>query len=595
MSKIIQDSSRNAAALLLARAVQQLFEGAKLGIPALTEQGFYYDFDVPGGLSEDDLEAIAKEMERLAAEGEAANKAANKGANKEAEAPYELKSLSLAEALRLFDERGEKWKVEWLQSQPASEPVQVWEQAGFIDVCHFGPLPEDLPEDLVFKRPAFKLLNVSGAYWEGDSSKPMLQRIYGAAFASSKELRQFLAAQEEAQKRDHRKLGKQLELFMFADEAPGMPFYLPKGTVMRNELESLSREFLQKYGYEEVRTPFIMNRQMWEQSGHWEHYRDNMYFSEIDQHQYAVKPMNCPGHMLLYKNKRRSYKELPVRFAEFGQVHRYEYSGALNGLFRVRTFCQDDAHLFVTPDQVEREIRHTLQMVQELYGIFGFEYSLELSTRPDDSMGSDEQWALAERALANVLEASGLPYSLNPGDGAFYGPKIDFHIKDALNRSHQCGTIQLDFQMPEKFGLSYYDERNEKQTPIVIHRAVYGSIDRFLGILIEHYGGAFPAWLAPVQAVIVPVSEEAHAGYAEDVRRKLQEAGIRAEVDARSEKLGYRIREAQMQKVPYTIVIGDAEQQSGSIQVRAFGAQQQEAYEPEAFILALKEKIRARH
>ncbi|GGA42294.1 threonine--tRNA ligase [Paenibacillus physcomitrellae] len=582
MIHLVQDASRNYAALLLARVVQQKFPEAKLGLFALTDQGFYYDFDLPSPLPEEDLKMIEREMENLAAEKE----------------PYICRRIPKEEAVPIFEAREESWKVDWLIALPDSEGVLVYEQAGFVDVIdirHAGDLadPGNLAHLAAPKPLAFKLLNVAGAYWQGDSRNPMLQRVYGVAFESGKELRRYLAAQEEAQKRDHRRLGKQLELFMFAEEAPGMPFYLPKGTVMRQELENLSRGFLQTYEYEEVRTPFIMNRQMWEQSGHWEHYRDNMYFSEIDQHQYAVKPMNCPGHMLLYKNKRRSYKELPVRYAEFGQVHRYEYSGALNGLFRVRSFCQDDAHLFVTPDQMEWEIKRTLQLVQEIYGIFGFEYSLELSTRPADSMGSDEQWEQAEQALAHVLEESGLGYSLNPGDGAFYGPKIDFHIKDALNRSHQCGTIQLDFQMPEKFGLNYYDERNEKQTPIVIHRAVYGSIDRFLGILIEHYGGVFPAWLAPVQVVIIPVAES-HANYGEEIHQQLLAAGIRADIDSRSEKLGYRIREAQLQKIPFTLVVGDAEQESGRIQVRTFGEAEQKSLETEAFIASLRKRIEER-
>ncbi|ANS76229.1 threonine--tRNA ligase [Paenibacillus yonginensis] len=576
MSHFVQDPAspvRSYAALLLARAVQQAFAGGKLGLFALTNQGFYYDFDLPSPLGEEDLKIIEQHMDALAAE----------------KAPFGYRDISKEEALLIFEAREERWKVEWLKSLPASEPVLLFEQSGFVDVLDIR-YSAVLAEWSASQKPVFKLLNVSGAYWEGDSSKPVLQRIYGVAFEHGKELRRFLSLQEEAQKRDHRKLGKQLELFMFADEAPGMPFYLPKGTQMRNELENLSRRYLKKYGYEEVRTPFIMNRQMWEQSGHWEHYRENMYFSEIDHHQYAVKPMNCPGHMLLYKNKRRSYRDLPVRYAEYGQVHRYEYSGALNGLFRVRTFCQDDAHLFVTPEQVEQEIKRTLQMIQEIYGIFGFEYSLELSTRPADSMGSDEQWELAEQALATVLDELELDYSLNPGDGAFYGPKIDFHIKDALDRSHQCGTIQLDFQMPEKFGLSYYDERNERQTPIVIHRAVYGSIDRFLGILIEHYGGVFPAWLAPVQVAVLPVAET-HAAYGEEICQKLRSAGIRVELDERNEKLGYRIREAQLQKVPYMLIVGDAEREAGLIQVRAFGEQRQESMDLDVFMASLQQRM----
>lgn len=561
------------ASLLLAQAVQRQYAGARLGLAVVTEQGFYYDVDVPGRLSDADLAGIEEEMRRIAAEN----------------ASSTIELLPLEEALLLFESRNEPWKAEWIR-EAAGDKIAVMRSASFLDVVPIEWAASSASHEM----PAFKLLNTAGAYWRGDSSRPMLQRIYGAAFASAEELAAFVAGHEEALKRDHRKLGQQLELFMFAEEAPGMPFFLPKGTIVRQELEQLARDYLVKYACEEVRTPIIMNRRMWEQSGHWDHYRDNMYFSELDNHQFAVKPMNCPGHMLIFKHRRRSYRELPLRLAEFGQVHRHEFSGALNGLFRVRTFCQDDAHLFVTPEQIEAEIKQVIAMIREIYAIFGFEYRLELSTRPDDSMGSDEQWEAAEKALARVLEDAGLPYSINEGDGAFYGPKIDFHIRDALNRSHQCGTVQLDFQMPEKFELSYVDERSEKQTPIVIHRAVYGSIDRFLGILLEHYAGALPIWLAPVQAIILPVSE-AHVSYAAEQCRKLMESGIRAEVDERNEKLGYRIREAQMQKIPYTLVVGDAEQASGALQVRRYGHKEQEVYDLTSFIGVMQERIRLRN
>lgn len=578
---------RRYAAMLMARAIQHKIQGVRLGMFADTSQGFYYDFDAASPISEEDVAEIEQDMKQLAAKDEPAN----------------CRHCSRGEAIKLFEVKGEHWKVEWLKEGAMEELVVIFEQGGYMDILpggcaadsgeHNEELDQSAVRDLLRSKPFFKLLNVSGAYWQGDSQKPMLQRIYGVAFASKRELDEYLKWQEEAQKRDHRKLGKQLQLFMFADEAPGMPFYLPKGTVLRNELESLSREYLLKYGYEEVRTPFMMDRHMWEQSGHWDHYRDNMYFSELDHHHFAVKPMNCPGHMLMFRNSLHSYKDLPIRYAEFGQVHRHEFSGALNGLFRVRTFCQDDAHIFVAPEQIEAEIMHTIDLIKEIYEIFGFEYSLELSTRPLDSMGSDEQWEAAEAALLKVLEASGLKYNLNPEDGAFYGPKIDFHIKDALNRSHQCGTIQLDFQMPEKFGLSYVDEQNIKQTPVVIHRAIYGSIDRFLGILIEHYAGAFPIWLAPVHAIVIPVAE-AHAAYANEMRERLIDAGIRADVDSRDEKLGYRIREAQMQKIPYMLIVGDAEIAAGNVQVRAYGQKEQEQYEPYAFISMMKGKINER-
>ncbi|CAM4414296.1 threonine--tRNA ligase [Paenibacillus tarimensis] len=558
------EQMRLLAAVRLAQAVKRRHTGARLGIAAATSNGFYYDLEVPQSLTEQDLAGIQEDMKRLAS----------------SRSSLSWRRVAREEAVRLLEASGEHLKAEWVKGLDQDYPLSLIEEGGFMDVL-------SLPLDAVqLELPAYKLLSVSGAYWLGDSSRPVLQRIYGAAFSCSSELEDYLAAYEEAQKRDHRKLGKQLQLFMFADEAPGMPFYLPKGTVIRNELEALSRGFLQKYGYEEVRTPIMMDRQMWEQSGHWDHYHENMYFCELDHHQFAVKPMNCPGHMLMFKNRLHSYKELPIRFAEFGQVHRHEFSGALNGLLRVRTFCQDDAHIFVRPDQIAQEIGGAIELIKEMYGIFGFEYSLELSTRPESSMGSDEQWEAAEAALSEVLGHSGLPYSLNPGDGAFYGPKIDFHIKDALNRSHQCATIQLDFQMPEKFGLSYVDERNERQTPIVIHRAVYGSIDRFLGILIEHYAGAFPAWLAPVQVVVIPVADR-HAAYGAEVCRLLKEEGIRAELDERQEKLGYKIREAQLQKTPYIAVIGDKELADGSVTIRARGSEQQQQLKLEVFLSRL--------
>ncbi|PZD95560.1 threonine--tRNA ligase [Paenibacillus sambharensis] len=561
------EQMRLLTAVRLAQAVKRRYEGARLGIGAVTDNGFYYDLDVPASLSEQDLAGVEEEMKQLASSGSSLS----------------CRKVAHEEAVRLLEAAGELLKAEWVQELDREQPLTLVEGDGFIDV-----LPLTLDEDAVsHELPACKLLSVSGAYWLGDSSRPVLQRIYGAAFSEAAELEDYLAAYEEAQKRDHRKLGKQLQLFMFADEAPGMPFYLPKGTVIRNELEALSREFLQKYRYEEVRTPIMMDRQMWEQSGHWDHYHENMYFCELDHHQFAVKPMNCPGHMLMFKNRLRSYKELPIRLAEFGQVHRHEFSGALNGLLRVRTFCQDDAHIFVRPDQIGQEIGGAIELIKEMYGIFGFEYSLELSTRPESSMGSDEQWEAAEAALSDVLGQSGLPYRLNPGDGAFYGPKIDFHIKDALNRSHQCATIQLDFQMPEKFDLSYVDEHNERQTPIVIHRAVYGSIDRFLGILIEHYAGAFPAWLAPVQVAVITVADR-HAAYGAEVCRLLKDAGIRVELDERQEKLGYKIREAQLQKTPYIAVIGDKELVDGTVTVRARGSEQQQLLELGTFLSQLQ-------
>jgi threonyl-tRNA synthetase len=398
----------------------------------------------------------------------------------------------------------------------------------------------------------------------------MLQRVYGTAFPSKKELEEHLFLLEEAKKRDHRKLGKELELFMFSEEAPGMPFFLPKGTIIRNELEQYERGLQTSKDYKEVRTPFIMNQRLWEQSGHWHHYHENMYFTEVDETKFALKPMNCPGHMLVYKNKLHSYRDLPVRMCENGQVHRHEYSGALNGMMRVRTFTQDDAHIFCRPDQIEGEIIEVINLIKEIYGVFGFTYKVELSTRPEDSMGSEELWNSAEQALENVLKSENLDFKLNPGDGAFYGPKIDFHIQDALKRSWQCATIQLDFQMPEKFDLTYVNEDNQKERPVVIHRAIYGSIDRFLGILTEHFAGAFPLWLAPVQVAVLPISS-VHNEYAQKLADQLKAAGIRVEADLRGEKIGYKIREAQLQKLPYMLVVGDQEVENNTVAIRKRG------------------------
>lgn len=466
---------RHTSAHVLAQAVKRLYGEVSLGIGPVIEDGFYYDMKLDRSLTSGDVKAIEKEMKHII----------NENMNiKRIEVSYE-------EAEALFAEKGEPFKLEILKDIPRGENITLYQQGEFVDLCR-GP---HLPSIGMIK--AFKLTRVSGAYWRGDSQNEVLQRVYGVAFQKKKDLEAHLHMLEEAAKRDHRKLGKQLELFMFSEEAPGMPFYLPKGQIVRNELERFSRELQTNAGYAEVRTPFMMNQRLWEQSGHWDHYRDNMYFSEVDHTAFAMKPMNCPGHMLIFKNSLYSYRDLPIRMAEFGQVHRHEYSGALNGMLRVRTFCQDDAHIFVREDQIESEIKEAIRLIDEVYRTFGFEYTVELSTRPEDSSGEDSVWEMSENALKHVLEDLGLPYEVNAGDGAFYGAKIDFHIKDALKRSHQCATIQLDFQMPEKFDLTYINEHNEKVRPVVIHRAVFGSIDRFFGILIEHFGGAFPVWLAP--------------------------------------------------------------------------------------------------
>ncbi|WP_145947536.1 threonine--tRNA ligase [Paenibacillus sp. Y412MC10] len=541
---------RHSTAHLLAQAVKRLFGAAsvKLGIGPVIEDGFYYDMDLPSPLTSDDLSRIEREMKRIAEE----------------DLPIRRKAVSRKEALDLFAQLQEPLKLELIWDLPEDAEISIYEQGEFVDLCRGPHLPS------TGKIKAFKLLSVAGAYWRGSSDNKMLQRIYGTAFPKKAQLDEHLLMLEEAKKRDHRKLGKEQGLFLFSEEAPGMPFYLPKGMIIRNELEKLERELNAARGYEEVRTPLMMNKRMWEESGHWDHYKDNMYFTQVDETEYALKPMNCPGHMLIFKSGLRSYRELPIRLAEFGQVHRHEYSGALSGMMRVRTFCQDDAHLFVRPDQIEEEIAGVIDLIDYMYGIFGFSYRIELSTRPEDSMGSDELWEQAEQSLRSVLERRGIEYRLNEGDGAFYGPKIDFHILDALKRSWQCGTIQLDFQMPEKFGLSYVGEYNQKHRPVIIHRAVYGSIDRFIGILTEHYSGAFPLWLAPVQAKVVPVSEH-DLDYAYQVKQSLAKEGIRVEVSAKNEKLGYKIREAELEKVPYVLVVGKSEQEAGAAAVRKRG------------------------
>lgn len=541
---------RHSTAHLMAQALKRLYgpKSVKLGIGPVIEDGFYYDIDIKRPLSTDDLAAIEREMARIAAEDH----------------PIVRKVVAREEALRLYETLEEPLKLELIRDLPEDSVLTVYEQGEFFDLCR-GP---HLPSTGRIK--AFKLLNVAGAYWRGDASRPMLQRIYGTAFPKQAQLEEHLRLLEEAKKRDHRKLGKELGLFMFSEEAPGMPFYLPKGMTIRTELENFSRELQGRRGYDEVRTPFMMNQRLWEQSGHWDHYHENMYFTDVDDVKFALKPMNCPGHMLIYKNSLHSYRELPIRIAEFGQVHRHEFSGALNGMMRVRTFCQDDAHIFVRPDQIEDEIGRVIELIDEMYKVFGFEYRIELSTQPDDSMGSEELWRQAESALENVLEKRGVEYRVNEGDGAFYGPKIDFHILDALKRSWQCATVQLDFQFPEKFDLSYVGEDGQKHRPVVIHRAVYGSIDRFIGILTEHFSGAFPLWLAPVQAKLLPVSD-AFIDYALQVKAELEAAGIRVEVDARSEKLGYKIREAQLEKAPYMLVLGESERASGKASVRRRG------------------------
>ncbi|MFF6015856.1 threonine--tRNA ligase [Lysinibacillus fusiformis] len=539
---------RHSTAHLLAQAVKRLYPHARFGVGPVIENGFYYDIDIADTLTPSDLQQIEKTMKQIVREN----------------VQIKRREVSRNEAKGLFAH--DALKLELLESIPPDETVTIYEQGEFYDLCRGSHVPS------TGKLQHFQLMHVSGAYWRGDSDNQMLQRIYGVAFATKEELQQYFVFLDEAEKRNHRKLGKELSLFMFSEEAPGMPFYLANGQILRNELESYLRNLQAKYDYREVRTPLMMNQRLWEQSGHWDHYKDNMYFTQVDDQSFALKPMNCPGHMLIFKNNLHSYRDLPIRMAEFGQVHRHEFSGALNGLLRVRSFCQDDAHIFATPQQIEDEIALALKIIDEVYNVFGFQYSVELSTRPDDYMGELSLWDQAEEALKNVLKNLGIDYTINEGDGAFYGPKIDIHIKDAIQRSHQCATVQLDFQLPEKFDLTYINEHNEKVRPVVIHRAVFGSIDRFLGILIEHFGGAFPIWLAPQQVQVISVAD-AHQDYSKQVVKALQHEQIRVQLDDRQEKLGKKIREAQLHKIPYILVIGDREAANQNVSVRRHGQQ----------------------
>jgi threonyl-tRNA synthetase len=560
---------RHSTAHLLAQAVKRIYGAeVKLGIGPVIEDGFYYDMDIPVSLTPEDLGKIEAEMEKIVKE----------------DLPIRRKVVSREEAIKTFQAINDHLKLELIRDLPEEAEITIYEQGEFFDLCR-GP---HLPSTGHIK--AFKLMSVAGAYWRGNSDNQVLQRVYGTAFPKKAELDEYLHFLEEAKKRDHRKLGKELELFMFSEEAPGMPFYLPNGFTVRNELEQFSRRLQRMAHYTEVRTPFIMNQRLWQQSGHWEHYHENMYFSEVDNTMYALKPMNCPGHMLIYKNKIHSYRDLPIRYSEFGQVHRHEFSGALNGMLRVRTFCQDDAHVFVRPDQIESEIKNMISLIDKIYKVFGFEYSVALSTRPEDYMGSLELWEIAESSLKKVLDESGLDYYVKEGDGAFYGPKIDFQITDALKRKHQCGTIQLDFQLPEKFDLSYVGNDNEKHRPVVLHRAMYGSMERFIGILVEHYAGAFPTWLAPIQARLMTINE-AHVEYAQQVKEKMEQAGIRVELDARNEKIGYKIREAQVAKIPYMLVIGEKEVAEGALSVRKRGVGDAGAQPVDQFIAGILEEI----
>lgn len=540
---------RHSASHILAQAVQRIFPGSKLGIGPAIEDGYYYDFDSEYKFSPEDLEKIEKEMDRIIKEDE----------------KFIRREISREDAVKLFKERGEDYKIELINDLPDNAVISIYEHGDWLDLCA-GPHVATTGDIK-----AIKLLSLAGAYWRGSEKNPMLQRIYGTAFPKKKDLDGYLALIEEAKKRDHRRLGAQLGLFSIQEEGPGFPFFHPKGMVLRNQLEDFWRKEHKKWGYQEIKSPIILNKVLWEKSGHWEHYRENMYYTNIDENDFCVKPMNCPGAMLVYKSDQHSYREFPIRLAEMGLVHRHEKSGVLHGLMRVRAFTQDDAHIFMLPSQITSEIKNVIDLVDYFYKTFGFNYSVELSTKPEKAMGSDEIWDKAICSLKQALEEKGINYKINEGDGAFYGPKIDFHLKDSIGRTWQCGTIQLDFLMPEKFDLYYIGEDGGKHRPVVIHRVVFGSIERFIGILIEHYAGAFPLWLAPVQVKLLPISES-HGDYAAMALKKLDNNVIRAEVDYRNEKIGYKIREAQMQKIPYMLVIGDKEVENREVSVRKRGA-----------------------
>lgn len=557
------------SAHIMALAVQNLFPGVKFAIGPAIDNGFYYDFDTEHRFTPEDLVKIEAEMKRIAKEGH----------------KLERFVLPRDEALEYFKERDEVYKVELIENLDENEEVSFYKLGDFTDLCA-GPHLYD-----VRKVKAIKLLSIAGAYWRGDEKNKMLQRIYGTTFERKKELEEYLNFLEEAKKRDHRKLGKELDLFSIHEEGPGFPFFHPKGMVIRNQLLNFWKEEHAKRGYDEISTPIILNESLWHQSGHWDHYQENMYFTNIDDENYAIKPMNCPGSILVYKSKLHSYRDLPLRWGELGLVHRHELSGALHGLMRVRSFTQDDAHLYVLPSQVKDELVAIIELADYMYDIFGFKYHVELSTRPENSMGTEEQWEIATNGLIEALNEKNIDYIVNEGDGAFYGPKIDFQLEDAIGRTWQCGTIQLDFQMPERFDISYVDKDNEKKRPVMIHRTVFGSMERFMGILIEHYAGKFPLWLAPVQAIILPISDKFN-DYAYKLEEKFKEKGIRIEVDGRAEKIGYKIREAQLQQVPYMLVVGEKEVQDNLVSVRSRDKGDQGQMNIDEFITKALEEIK---
>ena len=562
---------RHTASHVMAQAIQHLFPDVKFAIGPAIENGFYYDLDSEHVFTPEDLRAIEKEMAKIVKQN----------------IPLVRSELSRAAALEKFEAEGEKYKVELINDLPKDAIISIYSQGDFTDLCAGPHCPS------TGRVKAFKLMSIAGAYWRGSEKNKMLQRIYGTAFASKEELEAYLHMLEEAEKRDHRKLGKELEIFTMQDEGPGFPFFLPNGIIIKNELINYWREVHRRYGYVEISTPMILNRALWERSGHWDHYKENMYFTKIDDEDYAIKPMNCPGGMLVYKTQPHSYKELPIRAGELGLVHRHELSGALHGLFRVRCFTQDDAHIFMMPSQIRSEIKNVIRLFDEVYATFGLSYHAELSTRPENSMGDDATWELATQGLKDALDDLHMDYVINEGDGAFYGPKIDFHLKDSIGRTWQCGTIQLDMQLPERFDLTYTGEDGLKHRPVMIHRVVYGSIERFIGILIENYAGAFPLWLAPKQVVVMPITDKQQA-YAKEVYDKLFAAGYRVSLDDRSEKIGYKIREAQVQKVPYMLILGEKEATEGTIAVRHRGEGDIGTMKLDAFTARLQEEVKSK-
>ena len=563
---------RHTASHILAQAVKRLWPEAKLAIGPAIDKGFYYDIDMEHTLTPEDLTKIEKEMSRIVKEN----------------LPITKSVMSRQEAIEFFKSKNEDYKVELIQDLPEDAVISCYSQGDFIDLCA-GPHVASTG-----KVKAFKLQSIAGAYWRGDEKNKMLQRIYGTAFEKKEELDAYLHMLEEAAKRDHRKLGKELGLFVIKEEGPGFPFFLPKGMALRNELENFWREVHHDFEYDEIRTPIILNKQLWETSGHWEHYRENMYTTIIDDEEYAIKPMNCPGGILVYQNEMHSYRDLPLRYAELGLVHRHELSGALHGLFRVRAFTQDDAHVFMLPEQMQSELMKVIELFDRIYSQFGLKYHVELSTKPDNAMGDDAIWEAATEALRNAIEAKGIDYVINPGDGAFYGPKLDYHIEDSLGRTWQCGTIQLDMNLPERFNVEYIGEDGQKHRTIMIHRACFGSMERFIGILTEHYAGAFPTWMAPVQVKVLPISEK-HVEYANQLAKQMRHDYVRVEVDDRNEKIGYKIRQAQMEKVPYMLVVGDKEMEDNSVNVRKHGGDELGTVPFDEFFNSIKIEIKERN